>query len=202
MPSPDLFWDAAQRRYRDAGGRFVAESAVRNALEDVTRASAASMRRLSEQLQAGEITVAQWQTRMAAEVKTMHVVSATVAHGGKAQMGHSDYGWTGSVIKEQYRYLRRFAADIESGRQPLAGVAARAELYAHAGRQTYERMRARDHAATGYDQERNVLGPAEHCPGCLLATSSGWVLIGTLTPPGSRECRVRCRCSLQFRRAA
>lgn len=203
MPSPELFWDAAQRRYRDAGGRFVSESAIRNGLEDVTRASAIAMRDLSGQLRDGMITVAQWQTRMADEIKTMHVVSATVAHGGKAQMGPSDYGYTGSEIKKQYQYLRAFAEDIESGRQPMTdSLLARAELYAHAGRQTYEHMRARDHAATGYDQERNVLGPAEHCPDCLMATSAGWVGLGELTPPGSRQCRVRCHCTIAYRRAA
>lgn len=203
MPSPDLFWDAAQRRYRDAGGRFVSDAAIRSALEDVTRASATAMRDLSDQLRNGSITVAQWQTRMAGEVKTMHVVAATVAHGGKAQMGASDYGWVGSEIKKQYAYLRGFAADIESGRQmPTDALLARAELYAEAGRQTYEHMRARDHEATGYDQERNVLGPAEHCPDCLTASASGWVGIGHLTPPGARQCRVRCHCHIEYRRAA
>lgn len=204
MPPPSLFWDASVQRYRSATGQFVSQTAIRDAVEAVTRESATAMRGLATQLKGGDITIGQFQTRMADEIKSLHTATAAAAHGGWGQMSQADWGFVGNpIIRPQYAYLNSMVADIASGKQPLDGtLEARAELYAHAGRQTYEAMRARDSVAAGFELCANRLAPAEHCPGCLAATSMGWVPIERMPPPGSRDCRVRCHCTLEFRRLA
>jgi hypothetical protein len=139
---------------------------------------------------------------MMSQAKSIHLDGAAVAMGGWYSMDQSDFGWTGQRIRSQYGYLRGFAADVASGKQKLDGTAlTRATLYAEAGRQTHRAAEQRAASERGLMEERNQLGAADHCAGCLAATSRGWVAIGTLVPCGSRDCLTRCRCSLQYRAA-
>lgn len=196
--TPDYTYSPASRQYRSVRtGRYVPQADVQTALDRVLAASSARLRAHTERLAAGELSVAQWQSVVAQEIKTAHLAGAAVGRGGWAQVAPADTLWTASRLKEQYRYLSRFAEQIASGRQPLNGVAlARAELYGHAARVTQREMVRRVARQAGHQWERNVLGLADHCPGCLAATRRGWVAIGTLPPVGARDCRVRCHCSI------
>jgi hypothetical protein len=194
-------FDPSVGRYRDAQtGRLIREEPIRRALDQVIDVQATQMRALSQSLIDGQINLATWQSMMMQGVKSVHVVGATLAKGGWAQMDQSDWGWTGQRVRSQYAYLRDFAAQIASGKQPLNGTAlARAELYAHAGRATHRAAQERLAKERGLEQERNQLGAADHCPGCLGETARGWVPIGSLIPCGSRNCLARCRCSIIWR---
>jgi hypothetical protein len=137
---------------------------------------------------------------MAQEMKLLHVGAAGVGRGGWAQMSQSDWGWTGQRLRQQYGFLRNFAHDIATGKQPMDGrLLARAGMYAEAARATQREMQRRTGMLVGRSQERNVLGAAEHCGGCLDATARGWVPIGSLPPVGSRQCRSRCHCVIETR---
>jgi hypothetical protein len=196
-------FDASTGRYRNASGVLVREDAIRRALDQVLDGSAQTMRELTQALIDNRLSLGAWQAGMMQEVKAVHLVGATLAQGGWNQMTQADFGWTGQRIRSQYGYLRNFAAQIASGTQPLNGIAlARAELYAHAGRQTHRAAVERAAKERGMEQERNVLGSADHCSGCLDQTSRGWVGIGELVPCGSRNCLSRCRCSIEYRQAA
>ena len=155
---------------------------------------------MTAQLQAHTITLAEWQTQMATEIKLLHTGAAAVGRGGWAQMTPSDWGWTGQRIRAQYGWLRNFAHDVAVGHQPMDGrVLARAAMYAEAARSTQREMQRFNAQTIGRTQERNVLGAAEHCGGCLDATSRGWVPLGSLPAIGARTCRSRCRCSIVTR---
>jgi hypothetical protein len=137
---------------------------------------------------------------MATEIKVQHLAAAMIAHGGRNAMTQADYGWTGQRIRDQYDYLRKFAEGIASDTQPLADQAiARAALYGQAGRATYEAMRAGDAVTRGENEERNVLGAADHCTDCVGASAQSWVPLGTLIPIGSRICKANCRCRIDRR---
>jgi hypothetical protein len=196
----DFTWDAASGRYRGAQGRYVSQATVRDAVDDVLDAATARMQALARRLQAGTLDLATWQRDMAAEIKASHLAAAMVAHGGKPAMSKSDYGWTGRRIRTEYDYLRNFARQVASGEQPLTDqIVARAALYGQAGRATYEGMRERDALGRGEDEERNVLGPADHCTDCVGASAQEWGPPGTLVPIGRRQCKVNCHCRIERR---
>lgn len=197
-------YSAASGRYRNVGtGRFVSDRAVRDAVDAVLDAATARMQALTRGLQAGGLDLVSWQQQMAREIKDGHLAAAMTAHGGRAAMTQADYGWAGRRIREQYGYLRRFARQLASGEQPLTDQAvARAALYGQAGRATYEAMRTRDGLARGETEERNILGPADHCPDCTGATRRGWVPLGSLIPIGERQCKANCRCRMERRHNA
>lgn len=196
-------FDPTTGRYRNDAGWFVPEARIRRALDTVIDVQTALMQSLTQQLIDGRLSLASWQVAMMAEVKTVHLLGASVAMGGWHSLDQSDFGWIGQRVRSQYAYLRGFAADLASGRQKLDGQAlARTTLYAEAGRQTHRAAEQRAAQQRGLLEEMNRLGGADHCPGCLSQTSRGWVPIGSLVPCGSRECLTRCHCSLQFRARA
>lgn len=188
-------------RYRDAAsGRFIRDQAVRSALDTVINAQAATMRANTQALIDGRLSLADWQLQQMQAIKSVHLVGLATANGGWNNLDQSDFGWAGQRIRREYAYLRDFTAQIASGKQPLNGTAlARSELYAHAGRQTHRAAIERAAKDRGMAQERNQLGAADHCAGCLAQTSRGWVPIGSLVPCGSRDCLSRCHCSLSYR---
>lgn len=196
-------FDPSTGRFRDASGALVREDSIRAALDVVLASSAQAMREMTQSLVDGSLSLAGWQALMMSEVKTANLIGATLGHGGWALMDQSAFGWTGQRIRAQYAYLRGFAQDIAAGRQRLDETAlSRATLYAEAARQTHRAAQGRLAEQFGAQQERNVLGAADHCAGCLSATAQGWVPIGTLVPCGSRNCLSRCHCYITYRMKA
>lgn len=196
--APGFTWSAESSRYRHVrSGRYVPPEQVRAALDRVLDGSAGRMRALTARLQSGEISLPDWQRTMAAEVRAAHVAAATSAKGGFAQMSSADYGFVGQRVRTQLSFLQKFSDQIADGRQPLNGtLLARAELYGHAGRMTGRAMEHREGRRRGDTHEKSILGAADHCRGCLTEARRGWQPLGTLVPPGSRECKVRCHCHL------
>lgn len=191
----------ATGRYRDVdSGRFVSEAKVRMGIDLVADAASDRMGVLTARLTAGTITLAEWQTEAMAVIKVSHVASAVVAHGGREHMTASDWGWLGQRIKTEYRYLREFANQIEAAEAiSPAQIAARLKLYGQASRTTFEAMRARDDRARGFNEERSILHPADHCSQCVAQAALGWQPIGSLIPIGRRECVSNCRCTMTRR---
>lgn len=194
-------WSEAEQRYFYPSGRPVPPAIINRALERVIQQGANNMRAATEQLQAGSISLAQWQARMADEIKLLHTGAAALGRGGWQQMGYSDWGWTGQIIRGQYAYLRQFAQDIATGHAPMDGrLVQRAAMYASGARGTQRAMQRRMAQFFGKAQELNVLGAADrHCAACLACTSQGWVPIGTLPPIGSRTCLSNCKCTMRYR---
>jgi hypothetical protein len=158
---------------------------------------------LAHRLLAGDLVLGDWETAMQAELKAAHVAVGIIAHGGLAEMAPSDYGFLGARLRAQYALLRGFANDIASGRQPLTGMLrVRADLYSEASRQTFYDVLTHDAAQAGVAEARRVLHSADHCTGCVAEAARGYVPLGELAPIGSQQCRSRCRCSIQLRRAA
>ena len=197
---PPFSYNPGSNRYTDSGGRFVSGDTVRGALNDVIVASQARTHQLTQDLRDGYISLADWQRGMAQEVRTTQAIAHATAKGGWSQMTQSDWGRVGNEVKRQVKYLNNFAKDIETGKVPLDGrLTARADLYPQAARNTYSRTEGASRQEAGLKQERNILGDADHCDGCLEATAEGWVDIGSLVPVGQRDCMSRCHCHLEYR---
>ena len=202
MPDPrsKYQWDNRTAQYRGPDGRFVPRRTIREAMDEALDEAATRLRGHAEALRTGRLSLPEWQNLMRREMKEIHLWNAAGARGGWAQMSAADFGRLGPAMKRQYRYLERFARQVEQG-LPLDGrFLRRAEMYAEAGRATYHQMDELVHRERGYDQERNILDPAaEHCSECEGETARGWVPIGELVPIGGRECRTRDRCHIEYR---
>lgn len=115
-------------------------------------------------------------------------------------MTPSDWGRAGSLIKNEYKYLRNFAKEIASGKQLLDGrMTQRATQYAQASRHTYYIAMANEQAKRGYDYVRSVLQANESCDGCIQQAGLRWQPIGVMIPIGERTCLRNCRCIVYFR---
>ena len=199
--TPPYRWNEAARRYIGPGGRFVPQSAIRGALETVIDASKGGIRELSEALQAGRVTLAEWQLGMARQIKLIHTASGALAQGGWAQMSQADWGSTGQLLRQQYAWLNNFAAEVGDGSQPLNGnFLRRANMYGDAGRGTYERQRQRLHRDQGYVEEMRVLAPVDNCEDCV-DWAGHWAPLGSLPPLFASVCRTNCHCIFWFRTA-
>jgi hypothetical protein len=194
-------FDRRLGRYRDvASGRLISDRVVRDGVDNLADLTSERMAGYSRALLDGSMSLADWQARMMADIKAAHVAGGVAAHGGRVQMSLADWGRVGQRVRAQYGYLRQFAQDITSGRQPLDGrLVARAQQYGQAARVAYETIKAADDRARGMTVERNVLHGRDHCAECPKLSERGWVTIGSLPPIGSRACRVRDRCTIERR---
>jgi hypothetical protein len=200
---PFIYWPSEQR-YRNERGHWVSQQAINQAVDSVILSSSNAMRALTASMQAGSISLSDWQVGMMAQMKLLHLGAAMVGRGGRAQMTQSDWGWTGQRLRTQYAYLRSFATEMATGRTPLDGrLQTRAAMYADAARGTQRGMMGRVAMMNGRDEERNQLGGSDrHCGTCLGCSAQGWVAIGSLPAIGSRSCLSNCHCSMQYRSAA
>jgi hypothetical protein len=198
-------WDG--RRYRSVlTGRYVSPREVRAALDTALRQTQPLARMLADDLRAGRVSRAEWAVRMRELVRSTHLMSAAAARGGWAQMTPEAYGQVGAAVREQYRYLDPFIAEVEAG-LPLDGkFTARSAMYAQAGRNTFHRAERAVMLDNGMTEEANVLavdathcGPPEDPNSCPAQTRRGWVPIGNLLPVGSRTCVTGCRCVVSYR---
>lgn len=202
--TPKYRYNAAAGRYIGRDGRYVPQVKVVRAVERQITATEKRMLGLSERLKNEEINLQTWRTGMLQELKTLHLANAAAAKGGWAQMTPVDYGRVGGKLQREYEYLNRFASQVQYGTQPLDGhFTQRVRMYAGAARDTYQSTRDEVADDLAFDEERNVLGNAEHCSGadngCIEQSALGWVKLGTLVPIGSRLCKTNCRCRKRYR---
>jgi hypothetical protein len=207
MPSPFVWSEiqtpsGPQHRYRDTRtGRYIPARQVRAELDRfVDSAGRSATRDLTGQLRDGRIGLAEWQTAMARAVKNVNYAAVAAASGGVENMTAVERGRAGAIIKQQYKYLRGFAADIESGKQPLDGRAIRrAEMYAQAARGSYhEQKRAGQVEANPGEQLGigSVRAEGDSCEDCIDLDGRIFVM-GDVAyiPIGQRVCKTSCRCT-------
>lgn len=202
MPPRDLRWSERAGRFIDARGRFISAANVRGWLDGALEREGRQMQRLAEQLRAREIDLISWELAMRRSVKNVQIYSATLAKGGRAQLTSADLGRIGAATREQYEFLSRLAQAVEDG-LPLDGrFMNRIRLYAQSGRGVYHRTERREMERRGFDEERSVLHPADHCDLCVSEASSGWRPIGQMIPIGQRTCKSNDRCTVEYRKAS
>jgi hypothetical protein len=156
---------------------------------------------LAEALRGRQVSVADWEVAMRRHVKNTHLNAIALERGGWANMTPADYGRAGQIIREQYGYLKNFAADIASGKQRLDGtLGVRAKLYTQAGRESFYRSKQANLAA-GVDMVRSVRHARDSCSECV-SLDGKWFRVGdpTYKLPGQRICTKNCRCSEEYGR--
>lgn len=188
--------NTAQRWYNTTNGRFVSESAVTNEMRVHQAATYRVLDNATRQLYAGSITVEQWQTVIAYELKDAHLAQALYAIGGKNNATRANYGRVGGTLADEYRYLSNFANDISAGRVSEAQALARIRQYGNATQQSYWR----EYAGASREQLNWRRTPGESCTGCVdLEANSPYTAATLPTYPGAgaTPCRGNCNCVLE-----
>jgi len=195
-------YDPRSGRYRGSDGRFLSQSAVEALVDGRINKLGALLRRLTNRLSDGDITLDIWQESVRELLKLAHVQTAIIGHGGRDSMSAADWGRIGQGLREEYRYLEGFARDLLAGRISPAMASARIGLYAAAIRKTYWQGTELRQEKQGYSLMRRILDPqAAHCQDCLDFAARGLVSIGSLPMPGQRcACRSNCKCRVEYKR--
>lgn len=194
-------WSKKAARYRDPiTGRFITRRQVRGWVDKLVQQAQRRLTESADAMRRGDISVGEWQKAMRAEIKQTQLSVEALVRGGWSQMTQRDFGRVGARVREQFKYLDKFTRDLQNNRQATDGrFIQRAKSYAAAARVNFHESQTDQLSELGYSEERNVLHAAEHCADCLDQAALGWVPIGTLTPIGSRQCRVNDRCSVEYR---
>lgn len=200
MARPGAYdWDPARARYTDGAGRVVQLRQTRAALDTALSQSDARVRSLCEDYRRGRISIVDWELGMRREVKVTHLYSMALGAGGWPSVNQAHYDRVGPAIRDQYKYLSRFARQLRRRERGTDGrFFSRAADYVQAGRGTYHRLERYTQRQAGNNEEQSVLGAADHCSSCVNEAARGWVSIGTLIPVGSRRCLSRCHCHIEY----
>ena len=157
------------------------------------------MRDLTGSIARGEISVAQWRDAMALEIRRSTFQIHALGRGGWDNI-NADKAAIAERLKAEYGYLDKFAADIQAGNLSQAQIQMRADMYADHTRASYWEGAEEANREAGRQQERRVMGLAEHCIDCEGYASEGWQPLGYFPPPGDGSvCRANCQCSMEFR---
>ena len=205
-PRFDAEWsyDTNLGRYRRPSGQFMSEKAVMALVDGRIDKLGQQLRRFTQMLSDGNITIDQWQGSVREAIKAAHIQATVLGHGGKDGMGSAEYGRIGQRLRAEYAFLQNFAGDILAGRVSTPMALARVQLYAESVRGSYWEGTSIRQERQGYSLMRRILDPqAQHCDDCVRYARAGLVSMGSLPMPGQRcACRSRCRCSVEYKRNA
>ena len=158
------------------------------------------LRKMAKRLIDGKATVDEFRRYAEREIETLNLDAGFLLMGPLLAAVPAAIDRVRDAILRQLTWFRRLLDDIASGRQRLDGsLLRRIGMYGGSGHSTVEEIGRILSGLSGFREERNVLGIAEHCEGCLRETARGWVSIGALVPIGERDCLSNCRCSYEYR---
>ena len=200
----DAAWsyDRNTGRYRNEKGKFLSQKAVEALVDGRINKLDTMLKRFTNMLADGSITIDQWQGSVREALKAAHIQAAIVGHGGRDGMGTAEYGRVGQRLRQEYAYLQGFARDLLEQRVSRPMAIARIGLYASSVRASYWEGNSIRKEQEGYSLMRRILDPqAQHCQDCLDYAARGLVPIGSVPLPGQRcACRARCRCKVEYKR--
>lgn len=188
-----LFFDKSAQRYRTADGRFVGRLTIIQARDSIVKEVSKQITSLTTQLRDGVIDVSDWQTGMRDAIRAGHTLSAGIVFGGKKNATPRDWGKLGVTLREQYKYLQRFAIEIEQGGALSLG---RARMYANAIRTSFHNLERIQQQQAGRTRVIWHVTGGESCAGCLAAAGE-WP-ISEVPRIGENICGSNCRCYYEY----
>jgi len=197
-------WSPKEKRYRSgATGRFTSRRDITSLLDTQVRGAEARLGELTTAYHEGRINGSIFLEQFNTELRRAHSQNAALAAGGWDRMGPAEWGRVGGHLKAEYARAVEFAGALERGEVTLPQALARSNMYAGSARvEFWEAQQAnRPQAEMGMVTiERRTLAPVENCSDCVGYYEQGWVIAGTLPPPGTQSvCRSNCKCSLHYK---
>lgn len=182
------------KQYEDSEGNPLSNSDM-VALRDIFSGSRKTFTdQHTRDLAAGDISLQTFEARMRAELRTAFIDQFVLARGGRGMMRQSDWGSTGGMLANQYRWLSGFVKEIATGTMTEGQIRARAQLYMDASTQAYEKGKV---SASGMPPLSRVPGDGRlpstcgvRCKCNLLITedSDNWYVVWVLGPVKKKHC--------------
>lgn len=161
-------YDPVSRRYRDTTtGRYMTPTTRIELRDEVANRQILRMQKITQRLNAGEITPARWERELAREIRIAHTTQFAFGRGGRSQITAADREEIARLVQHQLTYLREFREQIRSGAVSAAQALARTQQYGNAAIAAYE---------AGY------------------GASFGIPRLPAYPGDGSTECHGNCRC--------
>ena len=203
-----LTYDPLTRRYTLPNGNPVSQQEIKQILDASRGHFGGKLERITQELLAGEVTLAEWQLAMAQATKDESIVAALLALGGLAALlalnrQQSALVWSivGEHVRNQVGGINRVARDIAKGNRTPAQLRAYARYKASGVIGAYNKVRKIEFMAAGFNEARRSLDPfAKHCPDCPAYETTDWIAIDEVIPVGHAcRCGGRCRCRVEYR---
>jgi hypothetical protein len=200
--SDEFIWDKRVQRYRyKDSGKFVSLEAVQNLTRKAIFQSEKTIAKISKSLISNNIEVADWEKGFAQELRKIHSYQYLLGIGGHKNMTNIDYGVLGGEIKNELKYLRKFAQTLIKNGMSEAEFNRRILMYLDASTGTYEKSRLKSHRRAGFRWEKRIRTKNESCSPCIGFEAMGWQPIGSLpNPTEDCICRSNCGCYKRFER--
>lgn len=197
-----ITYDRRAGSYRGDNGRFVARAEVLRLVDGEAARLETRLRGHARLLNANRISVGEFQSRMAEDLKLSYLRSAALGSGGRQGLTNRHFGKVGQELKDQYAFLRNFGEAIAAGELSEKQILARAKSYGISTRTAFFEAEKITRQANGFNQAKRTRDPqAQSCPDCIRYSTNGqWFPINQVVAPGVNcQCRSRCRCQIVFR---
>lgn len=191
-------WDEAEGWFTD-GDELVSADDVLRVIEDELGEIDSQVDALTSELEAGEISVSEWEEAIAEIVAGTVLLFFLFGFGGSRPLASENQSVAVEKIETQYSFLRDFAEIVLAGGLSIAAIGARARLYPADAELSFNRAQELLHG-NEYRFVQNVLGSARPCSECVSESGRGIVPRETMSEPGSRICRMNCYCFLLYYR--
>lgn len=191
------FREKTQRYHYTSGSRkneFVKQAKIRELIEDWKKGQQDQAEALADQYLKDEITLRQFQEKLAKQSKNYHVTQAKI---GKPNLDQSDYGKIGAKLKKEYSYLSNFVDDIDNKNLSDAQIKSRAKQY-FMSNESFENAQTQSHKNNDFKWEKWQRTLQDSCAGCIMQGGRGWVRLDTLPRIGSQNCLIRCKCYKEY----
>jgi len=191
-------WDNRLKRFRDkVTGRIAPEATVRAGVEQAIDNGRLEVRASVSALAAGRTTLPDWQRDLRNAARDAHLAVGAVAAGGLRQLTNQALGKIGAYVKQEYKGIAALAASVQE--LSPAQVAVRAGYYVGSAIRTFEAVYQDVRSEAGATECMNILQPGASCSDCIRLSSMGYIPIGDMPLPGTRDCRSNCNCRLKYR---
>lgn len=188
------------RRY-EQDGTPLPSSLIRERVDALTKKVQSRARRLSAQLNSGDINVDQWHDAMRELLSAAHLAAAAVGKGGMKRLRASDIGRVNRKLEWQFKFLDKFRKAIKIGKFVTnpARIVARSASYASAVYVTFATTKFDEEKAAKTEMQcRLVINSEEGCEECAADADAGWMPVSDMDEIGSRICGDFCRCLIEF----
>ena len=191
-------FDARTGKFKTDGGSTVRLSTMLRVIDQQQLATQRILMRYTAQLLSRQITLAQWEARIARAVSIAILQDSLIGSGGVNQFTDLHLEAIEQYQQQVLDALHQFAIAIGDQQQSPKQINARTRRYARAGRTAFHiaRMVTFEQVVQHTEARRDLDPIAQHCQACIGHSTNGrWVPIDQVVPTGvDCDCGPNCKC--------